>query len=410
MTRVHFMGIGGAGMASVAAIAKAYGYEISGCDLKTGGHDVKHLENIDILAVTPAVFYQSAKHPELVEGQKRGILMTWQEFMGKYLHKDKFVICIAGTHGKSTTTTMVGKLLLVDAKLDPTVEVGAIIPEWGGGDRVGKSKYFVSEADEFYSNFLHYHPNIVILNNIELDHPEYFGTTGKMLGIFQKFIDQIKPSGTLIYNTDSPLIHKLKFPKNSIPYSISEFPNDLILKVPGDHNKANAMGVIKLAKLLKLPKKIYEKSLGNFNGIDRRLQELGTVKGVTVIDDYANHPTAFAANIKAVKSKYKNKPLWVIIEPHTFSRLRAVLPNLAPALKDADHVIISKIFASREADPGDFTGADIATSVPGALYIPEFTDIVNHVKSGIKSGANHVVLVMGSGNSDKLAREILKSL
>ena len=397
--RIHFMGIGGSGMASAAAIAKAYGYEISGCDLKTGGHSPDHLQNIDILCVSPAIFFQNNNHPEVELARQKNILMTWQGFMGKYLNSDKFVICVAGTHGKSTTTAMVGKLL-EQSGLDPTVEFGA-----NNGHRIGKSKYFVTEADEFYSNFLHYHPDIVILNNIELDHPEYFDTIENMLDIFQKFIDQIKPGGTLIYNTDSPLIRKLKLPKNSIPYSISEFPKDLILKVPGVHNKANAMGVIKLAEILKIN---YKKTLENFSGIDRRLQELDTVNGITVIDDYANHPTAFQSNIKALREKYSGKPIWVVIEPHTFSRLRAVLPDLAPALKDADHVIISKIFASREADPGDFSGADIAKAIPGALYLPEFSSIIQYLISNIQPQS--VILVMGSGNSDKLAREILQRL
>lgn len=396
--RVHFMGISGSGMSVVSEIARAQGYEVTGCDLKTGGHDVAHLKDIDILAVTPAVYFQSAQHPELVEGQKKGIAMTWQEFMGKYLHKNKFVICIAGTHGKSTTTAMTGKVL-TEAGLDPTVELGA------SGHRIGKGKYFVSEADEYYGNFLHYHPDIVILNNIELDHPEYFKTIDSLVAMYQKFIDQIKPGGILIYNTDSPLIHKLNLPQNSIHYSISEFPKNLNLKIPGDHNKANAMGVIKLAEILKID---YKKALGEFEGIDRRLQELGTKRDITILDDYANHPTAFKANIDAVISKYPNKQIWVVIEPHTFSRLRAVLPELAPALKDADHVIISKIFASREQDPGDFTGANIAKSVPNSLYIPEFEQIIEHLKLKTKKG--DIILVMGSGNSDKLAREILQQL
>ena len=396
--KVHFMGISGSGMSVVAEIAKSQGYEVTGCDLKTDGHDPAHLKDIDILAVTPAVFFQSAQHPELLEGQKKGIAMTWQEFMGKYLHKNKFVICIAGTHGKSTTTAMTGKVL-TEAGLDPTVELGA------SGHRIGYGKYFVSEADEYYGNFLNYEPDIIILNNIELDHPEYFGSLEKVLEMFQKFVDRLKVGGTIIYNNDSPLIHRLNLPQNSIHYSASEFPQNLNLKVPGDHNKANAMGVIKLAGLLKIP---YEKSLGEFSGIDRRLQELGTVNGVTVIDDYANHPTAFGANIKAVKEKYPGREIWAVIEPHTFSRLRAVLPDLASALKEADHVIISKIFASRETDPGDFTGADIAATIPSALYIPEFKDISYFLLSNIHSPA--VILVMGSGKSNELAREILASL
>lgn len=400
------MGIGGSGMSAAAEIAKAYGFKVSGCDLKTGGHDVKHLKGIDILAVTPAVFFQSAQHPELAEGRRRNILMTWQEFMGKYLHKDKFLICIAGTHGKSTTTTMAG-LLLEAARLDPTVEVGATVPVWHSNVRIGKSKYFISEADEYYHNFLHYYPNIIILNNIEMDHPEYFKSIENVLKTFQKFIDQTKPNGTLIYNTDSPLIRKLNLPKNSIAYSINEFPKDLALKIPGDHNRANAMGIIKLAGLLRLLKTDYVKTLENFTGIGRRLEELGTINGVTVIDDYANHPTAFQANIKAIREKYPNREIWAVIEPHTFSRLRVLLSELPASLTLADHVIVSKVFASRETDPGDFSGADIAAVCHGR-YIPEFADIVQTVKKEVKKG--DVVLVMGSGDSYKLARQIPAAL
>lgn len=399
------MGISGSGMSVVSEIARAQGYEVTGCDLKTGGHDVAHLKDIDILAVTPAVYFQSAQHPELVEGQKKGIAMTWQEFMGKYLHKNKFVICIAGTHGKSTTTAMTGKIL-AEAGLDPTVELGA------SGHRIGKGKYFVSEADEYYGNFLHYHPDIVILNNIELDHPEYFHNFENLIDTYRKFLCNIKPGGVLIYNevVEQTSIFKSRFPNNfqKIKFSNKDFPKDLQLKIPGEHNKTNAAGVIKLAKYLKIDDELTNHALTNFMGIDRRLQELGTVNGITVVDDYANHPTAFKANIDAVISKYPNKQIWVVIEPHTFSRLRAVLPELAPALKDADHVIISKIFASREQDPGDFTGANIAAAIPEALYIPEFSSVIQHLTSNISSPA--VVLVMGSGNSDKLAREILKSL
>lgn len=406
MPKIHFMGIAGSGMSAVAEIAKAYGFEISGCDLKTGGHSSDHLQNIDILCVTPAVYFQSAQHPELVEGQKRGIAMTWQEFMGKYLHKDKFVICVAGTHGKSTTTAMAGQLLQT-AGLDPTVEVGA------DGSRFGHGKYFISEADEFYGNFLHFHPDIVILNNIELDHPEYFGTFEKMLDTYAQFISQIKPNGTLIYNIENLGIldliknYKLKI-KNLVPYSLKDFPKDLTLKIPGNHNKSNAMGIIKLAEVLKISNEVSYKVLKDFKGIGRRLEELGTKNKITVIDDYANHPTAFAANILAVKEKYPNRRIWCVIEPHTFSRLRAVLSDLPLSLKNAYAVIISKIFASRETDPGDFSGADIAKVIPHAHYIPEFSDVVKTLVSETKPG--DIILVMGSGNSDKLAREILHNL
>lgn len=402
---VHFMGIGGSGMTGVAEIAKAYGFEVSGCDLKTGGHDVAHLQNVDILAVTPAVFYQSVGHPELVEGQKRNIAMTWQKFMGQYLHKDKFVICVAGTHGKSTTTTLAG-LLLEQAKLDPTVEVGAEVPTWHAHHRIGKSKYFISEADEFYDNFLNYHPDVIILNNVEMDHPEYFHTIENVLATYQKFVDQLKPGGTLIYNTDSLLVHKLKLPKKSIPYSKNEFPKDLKLGIAGEHNKANAMGIIKLAEVLKID---YKKTLENFTGIARRMELIGKKNNIKVYDDYANHPTAFAATIAGIKELNPNAKIWAVIEPHTFSRLRTLLSELPDSLKQADQVIISKIFASREQDPGDFSGADIAKAIGSkAIYISEFPDIIKYLTLNISHSS--VVLVMGSGNSNKLAREILQQI
>src|SRR3989304_2759387 len=187
--RVHFIGIGGSGMSGVALIAKAQRYGVSGCDINIDtpyikkikdlqvpifkGQDQKHLNGIDILAVTPAIFFQNADNPELKEGKKRKIVMTWQEFLGKYLQKGKKVVCIAGTHGKSTTTAMAA-LLFEKAGLDPRVMIGATVNEWGANYRVGKSDVFITEADEFFDNFLNYHPDVIILNNIEFDHPDYF--------------------------------------------------------------------------------------------------------------------------------------------------------------------------------------------------------------------------------------------
>lgn len=411
-------------MSAVAQIAAVQGFTVTGCDLQADtpylaklkvqnqkikvyqGHAASHLNTVDILAVTPAVFYQNPDHPEVLQAKKAGRLMTWQEFLGKYLHKDKFIICVAGTHGKSTTTTMAG-LLLEQAEFDPTVEVGATVTAWHSNVRIGKSKYFISEADEYYHNFFHYDPDIIILNNIELDHPEYFKNIKNVLDTFQRFIDQIKPNGTLIYNTDSPLIHKLRLPSNSMPYAVKDFPEDIKLGVPGSHNRANAMGVIKLAENLKIHKNTLRQALEKFTGIGRRTELIGEIHDIKVYDDYANHPTAFAASIAAVKELNPKSKIWAVIEPHTFSRLRALLDDLPSSLKDADKVVVSKIFTSREHDPGNFSGADIAKIVNGR-YVPKFTDIVRVIKAEAKIG--DVVLVMGSGDSYKLSRQLLESL
>lgn len=394
-------------MSAVAQIAKAYGYDVSGCDQKQEGHSIDHLNNIDILAVTPAIYYQNASHPEFIEAKKRNIVMTWQEFMGNYLHKNKFLVCVAGTHGKSTTTALAG-LLLDQAGLDPTVEVGATLKEWHNNMRIGMSKYFVCEADEYHDNFASYHPDILILNNVEMDHPEYFKTETNLLAHFTRLIRRVRANGHIIYNSDSPLIHKLNLPTNAISYSLSDFPSKLKLGVPGDHNKSNAMGIIKLAEILNIPYDLVAQSLNRFSGLSRRIELIGEKNGVKIYDDYANHPTAFAASIAGVKELNPVSKILAIIEPHTYSRLRAVLSDVPESLKNADQVIITKIFASRETDPGDFSGQDIANSIPNSLYIPEFSDVLSYVKN--HQSLYELILVMGSGDSSKLAHQILDSL
>jgi UDP-N-acetylmuramate--alanine ligase len=187
--KIHFMGIGGSAVAGVAILAKKFGFEVSGCDLEQTtvysttlgnyniptfwGHNTQHLQGVDLLIVSPAVLYADPLPEEVVEAKEKGILITWQEFVGQYLQKDKIVLAIAGTHGKSTTTALLG-LLLEGSNLDPIVEVGAIIPQWQSTMRFGNSDYFVCEADEFNNNFLNYSPGLIIINNLEMDHPEFF--------------------------------------------------------------------------------------------------------------------------------------------------------------------------------------------------------------------------------------------
>lgn len=450
---IHFLGIGGSGMSAVAQIAAAQGYEVSGCDLQTdtpylakvraagipvfSGHDREHLENADLLAVTPAVLYQNNHHPEVEAARSRDILLTWQDFLGKYLHRDKFVICVAGTHGKSTTAAWAG-CLLEQAGLDPTVEVGATVTAWHNNVRlpIGQSRYFVSEADEFHDNFKNYWPDVVILNNLEMDHPEYFKNMDNLLRSYLSFISNIKPGGTLIYNSNSTgvlnLIELVKSHHSSlnlIPYNYFDVSDIQLastgtffiykkvsyqIALPGHHNIENALGIIELARLLNISFSDLDTTLRKFSGTGRRLELIGTKNGIQVFDDYANHPTAFMATLQATKQLTGNSPIWAVIEPHTFSRLRAVLSQLPESLANADHVIVSKVYASREQDPGDFTGADIVSAAkhPDARYIPEFPDIVEYLHSQLQTHNSRpvTILVMGSGLSFQLARDILTSL
>lgn len=456
---IHFMGIGGSALSGVAILAQSQGFKVSGCDsakktayfdplLKRGikplfGHNKSHLEGIDILAVSVAVLVSNPNHPEIKEAKKRGILMTWQEFLGKYLQKDKFVIGIAGTHGKSTTTALIG-LTLEMANLDPTVEIGAIMPRWQAPVRIGKSKYFVCEADEFNCNFLNYSPSVIIINNIEMDHPEFFKDFGHFKDSFKKFIKQIRPPKVLIVNEESKGIKEvlkemegwLKENKvKVIGYFIEDkfdFPFDLEyqanilkmspsstvfkvgkdefnLKLLGKDNVYNALGALALVFELNMNVSSLKKSLSIFNGLERRFELLGEEKGIKVFDDYAVHPRAVFSTLKAAEQKYPESRIWAVFEPHQFSRLSLFLKEFASVLSLADKVIVIPVFKGREKDNGLIRAEDLVKKIgKKARYIDSFEKIVEEIKAKGKSG--DLVIFFGAGKSYLLSKQILKGI
>lgn len=424
---VHFVGIGGSGASAVAQIAKYLGFEVSGCDLNddtpyihkvrsagipvTIGHDQSHVDTSDIIAVSPAVFYLSNTHPEIEYARSSNKLVKWQEFLGLHLHSDKKLICVAGTHGKSTTTAMVGHLL-EDAGLDPIVELGATDLEWGNNIRLGSGQFFVSEADEFHNNFASYHPDYVILNNIELDHPEFFGTLDKVIDTFLCFVRQISDSGALIYNSDDANINLLVSRLDKVKFKLIPFAKlrtNLQLSIPGKHNLTNAAGVIALAEELGIKRSIVLHSLKQFIGLSRRIELIGKPKNISIFDDYANHPTAFAATLEAIRSINPQGRIIAVIEPHTVSRLRATITQLADSLQCAYFVIITDIFTSREQIDPLFTGQTIADSIgTKAEFLADFQAVSDRINQLVRP--NDAVVVMGSGDSHKLSRLILSDL
>lgn len=465
-TRVHFMGIGGAGMSAVALLAKNAGFEVSGCDLqestpyldkckKAGiklyvGHNKSHLKDIDVLAVTAAAFFQSQDQPEFILGQKTDKMMQWQEFLAKYLHKDKQVISIAGTNGKSTTTAL-ASLVLEEAGLDPSVMIGASMKKWGANYRTGKSKYFVVESDEFFDNFLAYHPDIIILNNIEFDHPDFFKSFDHVLNTFKKFIKNIKGDRTLIFNQDDPGIKKLftklgkKFLSSLklVGYTLKTKPgikvanstrgiiktsnskgtifeainhklnlkNRFNLILPGEYNVSNALGVITLATILGIKPKIVDDVFRNFEGIGRRLDKIGETKNKIIIyDDYGHHPSAIKVTLEALKQRYPGQKIWAVIEPHGYSRTKAVLSLYKNAFSNAEEVIIAPIFKSRDQHDFGVSSQSIVeiSKHTNIQSLDTFEKIIQYVKEKIPSKA--ILVVFGAGNSYYLVRDIFKSL
>lgn len=413
--RVHFVGVGGSGISGVATLASKMGYEVSGCDLESStayiknifqGHDVKHIENVDFVVTTPAVFYQDGENPEITEAKKKNILITWQEFLGKYLCKGKKVICIAGTHGKSTTTAMVGKIL-EDAGLDPLVVVGATVPSWGGNSRFGEGDYFVIEADEFYDNFLHYNPDIILLNNIEFDHPDYFKSEDSVFESFQRFLSNLAGEKKLIANWSDEGVKKLNLDEVNVIKVKAKEGEKLNLKVPGEHNQSNARMARALGQELGINVGTVQKSLEGFSGIGRRSELIFDSNNIKIYDDYAHHPTAIAATLAALREVHQGKRIWAIVEPHGFARTSSLLNNYKGVFKDADKVIIGPIFKARDTETFGMTPEKVATASGhrDIIGVNSFEEIKTIVNKELEQG--DVILVMGAGKSYVWARNIL---
>lgn len=421
MKKIHFVGLGGSGISGVFKLAEKFGFEVSGCDSDPQsaylsgltGHDTKHVDNADLVVTSPALLFQDKENPEISYAKKQGKLVTWQEFLAKYLQKDKTVICVAGTHGKSTTTAMLGKVL-TDAGFDPLVMIGANVPEWGGNSRYGKGKYFVTEADEFNNNFLNYHPEIIILNNIEFDHPDFFSSEKDVLESFDKFVRNLVGKKTLIANRDSHNVQKLLkgIPTNInvITYSLKDSNLEFKLKVSGKHNISNALGVIALGEILNLDNKKVVQSLSSFTGIERRSQLIGEPVGIKVYDDYAHHPTAIATTLEGLRSLYTENKIVAIIEPHGFSRTKATLALYKDVFKSVNKVFIGPIYKARDKETFGISNKDIVKSSNhnDIVSFDDFEDAKDNLINDLTTG--DVVVVMGAGKSYLWAREIKDEL
>lgn len=397
--KLHFVGIGGSGISGVAKLAEKFGYEISGCDIESStayaknifkGHSPSHIKDADMVIVSPAVLYQDPDNPEIAAAKKKGILMTWQEFAGKILTRGKKVICVAGTHGKSTTTAMAGKLL-IDAGSDPTVIIGANVPGWGGNARYGKGDYFIIEADEFNNNFLNYHPDIIILNNIEFDHPDFFKNEQEVRESFKKFVGNLTGEKILITEKDNP-------------------GKKFNLKVLGEHNQKNANMVYVLGKKLGIDEEKIIKSLESFAGIERRMQLIADKNGIKVFDDYAHHPTAIQTTIEGLRKEFPDAKIWVIDEPHGYARTNALITKYKGAFDGADKVIIGPIFKARDHETFGMTPQKVAeaSAHENAMGTDSFPEIKKIISEEVKAG--DIILVMGAGKSYLWAKEIADSL
>jgi len=425
------MGIAGSGASACAAIAHAQGFEVSGCDTSlesefldnlpvdikiTEAHSSSHLQNVEILAISPAIESLDADNPELIKARQRGIkVMTWQQFMGKYLTKGKNVIAVCGTHGKSTTTAMLGKIL-EDGGMDPTVLLGAIIPPWGKNFRIGESKYFVIEADEFNDNFLSLTSEIAVVTNIEYDHPEYFSSYTDYQRSFQNFLHKTK--SLIIANLSDKGIQETladervqigKFLKPMVDFSANliDFP----LKISGLHNILNASAAYHASMALNVNPKVVKKSLEQFEGIGRRMEEIGTINGAKIFSDFGHHPTEVETTVKAFKDTFPDKKVWLIYQPHMYTRTKALFNEFVKSFKNLEvaGAIIIDIYASREKENKQMSSKLLtqAINLSNIEYVPNIRDVFNEIKENLSE--NDIVIFMGAGDIDKEIRKQMSS-
>ncbi|ERG69403.1 UDP-N-acetylmuramate-alanine ligase [Segniliparus rugosus ATCC BAA-974] len=467
LDRVHFVGIGGAGMSAVARILLARGAAVSGSDLKDSrtitdlrargakvlvGHDAAALDLLDggPTAVVVSQAAIPADNPELAEARRRGVPIRYRPEVLAALMEGSTRILISGTHGKTTTTSMT-VTALQHAGLDPSFAVGGELGEAGTNAHHGSGGAFVAEADESDGSLLRYQPDAAVVTNVEADHLDHFGSEGAYVAVFDQFVRQISPEGLLIVDVDDPgaaalgsraaadgsrvfgygsgeapegvqLAAKLLdwSPRGAgaqltvafAPGGLREFP----IAVPGRHMARNALGAVLAAVFAGASLDAAVAGVSSFTGVRRRFQLKGTARGVRVFDDYAHHPTEVAATLAGARALVTAQDgsvrgrLVVVFQPHMYSRTRLFASEFASALEAADEVVVLDVYGARETPEAGVTGALIADqvrSVP-ARFVPMFSSAAQAVASLARQG--DVVITMGAGDVTLLGGEILDAI
>ncbi len=434
MKRIHFMGIGGSGASAAAAVAAHAGFSVTGCD--TAGqteysgslpslvkwhpkHDPMHLAGVDLLVLSPAVSALDPTNSELREAIANNIpVTTWPQFVGQVLQKGKVVLAVCGTHGKSTTTALIG-LMLEEAGLDPTVMVGAVVPKWQANYRVGESSYFVIEADEYNNSFHAYHPSLIVLTNLEYDHPEFFSSFGEMVKSFVQFVGNLKKGGAFVFDPQDPGTNKLRalLQVRKVPAAmrhITEADQVLARKavhIPGEFNRRNAALANAATSLMGVTETAAKRVLRHFHGIGRRFELVGAADDIAVYDDYAHHPTAIARTLEAARARFKDGRLWVVWEPHMFTRTKVLWKDFVRVFNEGayDHAVIVDIYPAREQDPGDVSSKQLVAEIADRrVEYRSMSDVPLYIAQHVKRG--DYVLCMGAGDSSKLSRAILTAI
>ena len=418
---IYFIGIGGIGISAIARMMLLEGKKVAGSDSsqsevteelsKIGaeifiGQKAENLkEGIDLVVYTIAI---TPENLEFVKAKELGIKMvSYPEMLG-IISADKYTIAVSGTHGKTTTTAMIAKVM-IDAGLDPTVIVGSLLKDHKSNFIAGKSKYFVVEACEYRRSFLNLSPKILVINNIDNDHLDYYKDIADIQSAFKELAMKIPEDGCLVCNVSDELLKPIiESVKCKVIDYVSGFEK-LNLKVPGNHNQSNANVAIKVLEILGIEKEKTIKSLEDFSGTWRRFEYKGETKnGALIYDDYGHHPTEIEATLLGAKEMFPDKNIVAIFQPHLFSRTKILAEQFGKCFKNVSEVILAPIYAAREVDDGSYNSEMLAKEIEKngekVSVLKTFENIVSYLSTLDKP--NTVFITIGAGDIYKVCHKI----
>jgi len=449
--RIHFMGVAGAGMISLAELLLRNGREVTGCDAQADpaaralasfggvvfqGHDPDHVEDAIALIVTPAV---PSDHPEILRARELGIpVLKRAELLGAWVAQGR-TVAVAGTHGKTTTTAMATEMFAA-AGMNPTGFVGGRVNAWKSNLRLGGSELFVVEADEYDRSFHHLRPHVAVVTNLEADHLDVYGDLQGVWDAFNVFLDGVPAEGHVAVCGDDhgaaallpalgargcsyglnpgSQLRAVEIRENGkkTVFGVVERgapQGEITLKVPGVHNVRNALGAAAAARFLGVEWDRIREGLRRFKGVDRRFQILGAENGITVVDDYAHHPTEIQATILAARTRFPGRRIVAVFQPHLYSRTRDFAAEFGRALANADEVWVSEVYPAREAPIPGVSGVLVAQATldAGAEHVffhPELSEFPHALLSSLRPG--DVCLTLGAGSIEFLGGDVLTAL
>lgn len=446
---VYFMGIGGISMSGLAEVLLEENFTVSGSDnkesaltdhLEKAGAQIFYgqkasniIDGIDVVVYTAAIHKDNEEYQAAV--QKGLPMLTRAELLGQLMTNYDIPIAVSGTHGKTTTTSMISHILLA-GEMDPTISVGGILKAIGGNIRVGNSEIFVTEACEYTNSFLSFFPKISVILNIDEDHLDFFKDLEDIRNSFHRFAKLLPKDGTLVINGDidrldeitgdldckivtygtnpSATYHAANVTHDELGEASfdlvknGEFVDRISLSVSGDHNVSNALAALAVADLLDVNVSVAKKGLKEFHGTDRRFEYKGETNGVTIIDDYAHHPTEIAATLRTAKN-YPHKTIWCVFQPHTYTRTKALMDEFAQALSLADKVVLADIYAARETDTLGISSKDLQEKISllgtDAHYFSTFDEIEDFLLENCVP--QDLLITMGAGDVYKIGEHLL---